>query len=99
MTIEYGERDEKARPVYRIAMPRPRRLYAPGGTMHVVARCNNREFYFIEPEDYKIILDHLGEMSSVYEIKLFAYALMSNIFTCSSNLLLGICSAARCGGS
>ncbi len=32
--------------VLRIAMPRAPRLYAPGGTMHVVARCNNQEFYF-----------------------------------------------------
>ncbi len=78
MAIKYGERDEKARPVYQIAMPRPRRLYAPAGTMHVVARGNNREFYFVEPEDYRILLDHLGEMSSVYDIKLFAYVLMSN---------------------
>ncbi len=78
MTIDYGERDEKARPVYQIAMPRPRRLYAPGGTMHVVAGCNNREFYFVAPEDYGILLDHLGEMSSVYGVELFAYAQMSN---------------------
>jgi len=27
-------------------MPRPPRLVAPGGTVHVVTRCNNREFYF-----------------------------------------------------
>ncbi len=26
-------------------MARARRLYAPGGTGHVVPRCNNREFY------------------------------------------------------
>ena len=32
--------------VLQIAMPRSPRLYAPGRTMHVVARCNNQEFYF-----------------------------------------------------
>ena len=46
--------------------------------MHVVARCNNREFCFAAPEDFEILLDHLGEMSSAYEVRLFAYTLMSN---------------------
>jgi len=32
--------------VLQIAMPPAPRLYAPGRTMHVVARCNNEEFYF-----------------------------------------------------
>ena len=32
--------------------------------MHVVARCNNREFYFAAPEDFEILLDHLGEMGT-----------------------------------
>jgi hypothetical protein len=38
------------RPVLGVAMPRAGRLYAPGGTVHVVARCNNRELYFTTPE-------------------------------------------------
>jgi hypothetical protein len=29
-------------PVQRVAMPRAPRLVAPGSTVHVVARCNNR---------------------------------------------------------
>jgi hypothetical protein len=33
-------------PALRVAMPRLPRLVAPGGTVRVVARCNNREFYF-----------------------------------------------------
>ena len=32
--------------VLQIAMARAPRLYAPGETMHVVARGNNQEFYF-----------------------------------------------------
>jgi hypothetical protein len=40
------------------------RASMPPGEMHVVARCNNREFYFAAPEDFEILLDHLGEMSS-----------------------------------
>ena len=34
--------DDLLSPVLRVAMPRPARLYAPGGTVHVVTRCNNR---------------------------------------------------------
>lgn len=46
--------------------------------MHVVARCNNREFYFTAAEDFEILLDHLEEMSSACEVRLFAYTLMSS---------------------
>jgi putative transposase len=77
MTL-YGEKDRALRPVLQIAMPRWPRIYAPGGTMHVVARCNNREFYFAAQEDFEVLLDHLGEMSSAYEVRLFGYMLMSN---------------------
>ena len=38
-------------PLPRVAMPRAPRLQVPGGTMHVVARCNNREFYFSSVEN------------------------------------------------
>ena len=76
--ILYAERDDAGRPLLEIAMPRSPRLYAPGGTMHVVARCNNREFYFGAREDFQILLDHLSEMSSAYGVRLFGYTLMSN---------------------
>ena len=76
--ILYGERDSARRPFLQIAMPRSPRLYAPGGTMHVVARCNNREFYFGAQEDFQILMDHLGEMSSAYGVRLFGYMLMSH---------------------
>ena len=76
--ILYGEKDRTSRPILQIAMPRSPRMYSPGATMHVVARCNNREFYFATPGDFEILLDHLGEMGSAYEVRLFAYTLMSN---------------------
>ncbi len=41
-------------PALRVAMPRAPRLLAPGGTVHVVARCNNREFYLSTPEDFDV---------------------------------------------
>jgi hypothetical protein len=45
--------DKPLRNTLQITMPRAPRLYAPGGTMHVVARCNNQEFYFTTPEGSK----------------------------------------------
>jgi len=77
MTL-YDERDGAVRPVLQIAMPRLPRIYSSGATMHVVALCNNREFYFAAPEDFEILLDHLGEMGSAYGVRLFGYTLMSN---------------------
>ena len=64
MTL-YGAREGAVRPALQTAMPRSPRIYAPGGTMHVVARCNNREFYFGAQEEFQILLDHLGEVSSL----------------------------------
>ena len=65
----YDEIEGEVRPILQIAMPRSPRLYAPGGTMHVVARCNNREFYFTAAEDFEILLDHLykerGQVSTI----------------------------------
>ena len=45
----YGEREDAVRTALQIAMPRLPRLAAPAGTMPVVARCSNREFYFNTP--------------------------------------------------
>jgi hypothetical protein len=53
MTL-YSEKDHALRPFLQIAMPRPPRIYAPGGTMHVVARFNNREFQFSSQPDPNI---------------------------------------------
>jgi putative transposase len=65
-------------PSRRVAMPRAPRLVAPGGTVHVVARCNNREFYFTTPEDFAVLLAHLHELVRTYEVTLYAYTLMAN---------------------
>jgi hypothetical protein len=40
-------------------MRRSPRIYAPGGTMYVSARCKNREFFFGAQENFQILLDHL----------------------------------------
>jgi hypothetical protein len=41
-----GEREGAVRPVLQIAMPRLPRIYSPRATIHVVARCKNREANF-----------------------------------------------------
>lgn len=59
-------------------MRRPPRLHAPEGTVHIVARCNNREFALATAEDLAVVLMHLREMARIYEVTLYAYTLMSN---------------------
>jgi hypothetical protein len=54
-------------------MPRAPRVIAPGGTMHVVARCNNREFYYTSAEDFELLFAHLREMCRTYEVTVYAY--------------------------
>jgi hypothetical protein len=41
-------------PLGRVRMLRALRLYAPGGTFQVVARCNKREFSFTPYEPYPL---------------------------------------------
>jgi len=65
-------------PVRRVAMPRSPRLVVPGGTVHGVARCNNRECSFTAPADFAALLAHLRELVRTYEVTLYAYTLMSN---------------------
>lgn len=64
--------------VGRVAMPRLPRLHAPGCTVHVVGRCNNREFCFTTPDDFQILLGRLSEMIRTYGVRLYAYTLMAN---------------------
>ncbi len=43
MMKPYPVVDDLLRPLLRVGMPRAGRLYASEGTVHVVARCNNRK--------------------------------------------------------
>ena len=65
-------------PATRVRMPRAPRLHAPGGTVHVVARCNNREFCLTAVHDYEMLLAHLRAMRRTYDLTLYAYTLMAN---------------------
>jgi len=67
-----------ARPAARVAMPRLPRLQAPGDTVHVVGRCNNREFCFTGPEDFHSLMARLGEMARMYAVTIYGYTLMAN---------------------
>lgn len=48
----------------------PDSLDAPGGTIHVVARCNNRECSVTTPADCEVLLAHLGQMRQTYALTL-----------------------------
>ena len=78
----YPRVEELLGPVQRVAMPRAPRLVAPGGTVHVVARCDHREFYFTTPEDFAVLLGHLRALVRTYEVTLYAYTLMSDPASC-----------------
>jgi hypothetical protein len=66
----YAQEAERRAPVRHVAMHRAPRLYAPEATVHVVARCNNREFYFTSPEDLAAVLGKLRGMVRDYELTL-----------------------------
>jgi hypothetical protein len=46
----YPEAEDLWRPVLRVSISRAARLYAPGGTVHVVVGCNDRmrDFAYFE---------------------------------------------------
>jgi len=50
----YPQVEDLVAPALRVRMPRAPRVVAPGGTIHVVSRCNNREFYFTTAEDFDV---------------------------------------------
>ena len=74
----YPRAEDLIQQVPRVAMPRASRMQVPGGTMHVMARCNNREFFFSTAEDFALLLAHLREVVRTYEVTVYAYTLMSN---------------------
>jgi putative transposase len=59
-------------------MPRKPRFYAPNITCHIVQRGNNRSACFFSEDDFKIYINALTEALSLYNVKLHAFALMTN---------------------
>lgn len=74
----YPLADDLLAPVRGVQMPRVPRLIAPGGIVHVVSRCNNREFYITTVDDFAALLAHLHELCRTYDAVLYAYTLMAN---------------------
>lgn len=61
-----------------IVMSRPWRIEFEGALYHVLARGNNRRDIFLDDEDFNILINLLGEMSSRFDVDVFAYVLMNN---------------------
>jgi putative transposase len=59
-------------------MPRNARVILPGYPHHIVQRGHNRQVVFAEPRDYLYYLNTLKVWKSEYEVRLYAYCLMTN---------------------
>lgn len=59
-------------------MPRTGRIIVPHTPHHLVQRGHNRRSVFAEPNDYLYYLETLAEFKAEFEIKLYAYCLMTN---------------------
>jgi putative transposase len=59
-------------------MPRKPRMYLPGVPAHIVQRGNNRDACFFSDDDFLYYLEVLGQGLRRYDVKLHAYALMTN---------------------
>ncbi len=59
-------------------MARPPRQLLDHGCYHLIARGNNRQFLFTEPETFQYFLDLLARAQARYPAKLYHYCLMSN---------------------
>jgi len=61
-------------------MPRQKRLDVAGGIYHALNRGNAREEIFHKPEDFAAFERVLGEGLERYDVQLFAYTLMPNLW-------------------
>ena len=59
-------------------MPRQPRLDMPDIPQHVVQRGNNKQPYFLRPQDYRCYLRQLHESAQKYDCLVHAYVLMTN---------------------
>ena len=61
-----------------IEVSRPPRILSETGLYHIIFRGLNRQNLFEEDQDYKKLLEIINEIKVVYEIKIYAYCLMTN---------------------
>lgn len=59
-------------------MPRMARVVLPNYPHHVVQRGHNRQIVFAEPSDFKRYLDDLRELKTLFDVKVYAFCLMTN---------------------
>jgi len=59
-------------------MPRFARIVVPGHAYHVTHRGNRREEVFFAPEDRNAYRRWLQEYAAEYDLRIWAYCLMSN---------------------
>lgn len=59
-------------------MPRMGRVVLPNYPHHIVQRGHNRQVVFAGQEDFEYYLEILGECKESYQVKIYAYCLMTN---------------------
>lgn len=59
-------------------MPRSGRIVLPGFPHHVIQRGHNKQDIFLENGDYEYYLESLRNWRRQYDVKLYAYCLMTN---------------------
>ena len=61
-------------------MGRGRRVTYPGAFFHCINRGNQRESIYRDEQDYQLMLDSLGEVSTRFGARIHGYCLMPNHF-------------------
>jgi len=59
-------------------MPRTGRVVLPNCAHHIVQRGRNRQVVFAAPDDSRFYLNTLKTWKAAYDVKVYAYCLMSN---------------------
>lgn len=59
-------------------MPRPRRFYEPGTSLHVIHRGHNKMKIFGDDADFELFLAYLKKSATRHAIDVHAFALMNN---------------------
>src|SRR4051812_4606695 len=64
----------------RCGMPRGRRVFVPGLSVHIMNRGHNRARIFDEDRDYEVFLTLLRTATARFELAVHGFALMLNHF-------------------
>jgi REP-associated tyrosine transposase len=59
-------------------MPRLGRVVLPDFPHHIVQRGHNRQVVFAAQQDFKYYLETLSEWRSIFEVRIYAWCLMTN---------------------